>query len=296
MALQAQRIRIAVNRALKRIGVDMRTNNTPHLLKPSKLQVEVALFDDDAETMSTDLDDLDSITLRIKAGNPRTGPTLMQKTVAAADLELALTLEQWEGLAPHHCHALFEFEEAETNLDLGGSADVTYYLVLSVVSISDAANKGAIANGEIIIEESGVDSAPPPDVESPAYLTAEESDARYLLAASNSSLYYVNGDPNGFLAAARPAKAYDALGNQWLKIGSGNDDTGWEQCVGTPGQPTATAAEFVTPGQPALQFVVADPNGLITATRPAECYNQLGQRWLKMTAGASNTGWELSAG
>jgi hypothetical protein len=291
MALRAQRIRIFANRQTKRVRIDVLTDDTPHLLKPSNLQVELALFDDEGETLSTDLDDLDQISLTIKEGNPRTGDILMQKTVAAADLNLPLTLEEWNGGEPDDCHALFEFSAAETNLSLGADKEVTYYLVLSGLSISIPVKELSIANGVIQIEESGVNDDPPPEITEAGFYTKEQSDARYLLATQNTAVYFTDGDPLGFVTAQRPALAYDAAGNLWIKTNSGSNSAGWEQRLGSAAA-TATTYEFVSPGTEQLSFITGNPNGAQTATRPALAYDAAGAIWVKTGAGTTNTGWE----
>lgn len=291
MALRAQRIRIFANRQTKRVRIDVLTDDTPHLLKPSNLQVELALFDDDGETLSTDLDDLNQITLTIKAGNPRIGDTLMQKTVAAADLNPELTLAEWLAGDPDDCHALFEFTAAETNLDLSADQEVNYYLVLSGLSTSAPVKELAFANGLIVIEESGINDDPPPEITTDSYYTKAQADARYLLAPSNAAIYFTNGDPGGFLTAVRPSIAYDAAGNFWFKTNSGSNATGWEQRLGSP-VAAATGAEFINSASERFIFITGDPNGVVTATRPALAYDADGHLWFKTNTGSNNTGWE----
>lgn len=292
MSLRSQRIRIFANRQNKRVRIDVLTEDTPHLLKPSALQVELALFDDDGATLSTDLADLNQITLTIKSGDPRTGAVLMQKTVAAADLNLALTLEQWNAGASDDCHALFEFSAAETNLDLGSDPEVNYYLVLDGLSTSIPVKEIAFANGRILIEESGISEDEPPPSPGNTYYTAAEADARFQLANTIATLYFSDGDPNGVVTATRPAQCYDAAGNLWLKTNAGTNDTGWVQRLGDP---AATATESIAPiaGNPAFNFVTGDPNGVVNAERPAMAYSADGKVWFKINSGFNNTGWEL---
>jgi hypothetical protein len=290
MSLQSQRIRLALDRSRKRVGVDVLTSNTPHLLKPSNLQVELANFMDRGATLDPGIADVDQLTLQIKSGNPRTGAVLMSKTVAQADINAALTLQEWRTNAPDKYHALFEFTAPETNLAISGN-EVTYYLVVSGLSVSLPVKEIAFGNGVIVIEESGISEDPPPDVGGPGYYNTDESDARYLLAADHAALYFVDGDPNGVVTATRPAQAYDAAGNWWLKTNSGTNNTGWEQRLGDAAA-AATTAEFVTPGSPAFLFIAGNPNGVYEAERPAMAYDNLGNTWFKTNAGFNDTGWE----
>jgi hypothetical protein len=208
MALRAQRIRIFANRQTKRVRVDVLTDDTPHLLKPSDLQVEVALFDDDGETLSTDVGDLAELTLTIKAGDPRTGAALMEKTVVTVDLSPALTLENWRAGSPAHRHALFEFTAAETDLDLGGETEVSYYLLLTGIGTDDPATEIAIANGVIRIEESGAAGALAP------------------VTGGSGAL-----DPEG-VVTANPGATYfnTAAETFWVKK-TGVSNTGWRQLI-----------------------------------------------------------------
>jgi hypothetical protein len=207
-----------------------------------------------------------------------------------------LELAEWRAGAAEDCHALFEFTAAETNLDLSDDKEVNYYLVLDGISTSVPVKEIAFANGQIVIEESGISEDEPPDVSEPGFYNKNESDARYLLAAQNASLYFVDGDPTSFVTATRPAQAYDALGNLWLKTNAGTNDTGWEQRLGSPGQPTATAALYVTPGTEGFSFIIGNPNGAVTAQRPAMAYDADGKVWFKTNVGSNNTGWELRIG
>lgn len=291
MPLRAQRIRIFANRQTKRMRIDVLTDAVPHLLKPSDLQVELALFDDEGLTLSTDLADLDQITLTLKAEQDDAAAILMQKTVAAADLNLALTLEEWNAGVPEDCHALFAFTSEETNLDLGSSSEVRYYWVISGLSISLPVKELAIANGPIVIEESGVNDEAPPEITGDGYYTKEQSDARYMLATNNTAVYFTDGDPTGFVTAQRPALAYDAAGNLWFKTNSGSNSAGWEQRLGSTAA-TATTYEFVSPGTEQLSFITGNPNGATTATRPALAYDAAGAFWVKTGSGSTNTGWE----
>jgi hypothetical protein len=207
MALAPQRIRLYANRTSKKIRVDVLTGDTPHLLKPSDLRVEVALFDDDGLTLAGDLADLASLTLTVKENNPRTGAILMSKTVTAFDA--GMTLAEWNAGSVTQQHALFEFSAAETNLDLDGETEVTHYLVLSGVSTA-AGFDVVFANGRIVVEESGVagDPAAPPVI-------------------GNSGVV----NPEGVVVGT-VGQTYFNTANEtfWVKkTGSGN--TGWLQLI-----------------------------------------------------------------
>jgi hypothetical protein len=205
--MRSQRLRIIANRQTKKIRMDVLTEDTPHFLKPSDLQVELALFDDDGETISTDVDDLTSLTLTIKASAERTGPALMEKTVLAAAMDDAVSVENWRlGVEEH---AVFNFSAAETDIDLGGEDVVTHYLLLTGISADEPPKELALANGVVIIEESGSGSE--------------------LLPPSGGAAGA--GNPEGLIAAS-PGYTYFNTTNLtfWVKS-SGTGNTGWTQLI-----------------------------------------------------------------
>lgn len=88
------------------------------------------------------------------------------------------------------------------------------------------------------------------------------------------------GSPEGVVSASPGAGYLDtATGNFYVKQ-TGTGSTGWAII--------ASANE--------LSFVSGDPNGQITATRPAIAYDNAGRFWEKTGAGSTNTGWEQLIG
>lgn len=95
--------------------------------------------------------------------------------------------------------------------------------------------------------------------------------------------YYGSGSPEGVLSAPNGSLYVDSATNDlyWKASGSGN--TGW--ALVSSGGGGATEVYYISSDG-------TDPNGVITATRPAVAYDDSGNFWKKTGSGSSNTGWE----
>jgi hypothetical protein len=116
---------------------------------------------------------------------------------------------------------------------------------------------------------------------------ADEAAGQSVVATSR--IYAVaSGDPNGVVTAARAAILYSDLGALWVKTGAGTSNTGWAAIL-SDGSVGASGAAAV--GVTIYAIASGDPNGVVTATRPAILYSDLGAVWIKTGVGSSNTGW-----
>ena len=75
---------------------------------------------------------------------------------------------------------------------------------------------------------------------------------------------------------------------------------GYFQVTGIPDATTLTllnlrddAATGIGLTEAQVFFGTGDPNGVVTATRPAVFYDDVGAVWLKTGSGTNDTGWEL---
>lgn len=157
MPLSAQRLRLPFN--ADQIGEkpkDILTGNTPRMWRGANLRVEATLFKGkvNAEALQ-DLSNIASLTLEVFAlsnGAP-TGAALMSQTVAAVNLDTGLTLSEWQ--ADNGQHALFEFDDQDTNLNLSGAAKVNFWLVLSALTQDSPAKLITLGATTLTVYEDG---------------------------------------------------------------------------------------------------------------------------------------------
>ncbi|MDB6022617.1 MAG: hypothetical protein JWQ04_2474 [Pedosphaera sp.] len=113
MIISNQRIRLAIDTSQMGTINDVLTGATPQFWNGVDLQFELAIF---YGAVLAAVSNLDSITVDLKAGSPRTGLPLMSKTIASGALNQGLTLDAWNAGAVADCHALLVFANGETNL------------------------------------------------------------------------------------------------------------------------------------------------------------------------------------
>jgi hypothetical protein len=92
--------------------------------------------------------------------------------------------------------------------------------------------------------------------------------------------YYGVGSPEGVVAASPAATYIDTATGDFYAKQTGTGPNGWILVTGGGG------------GTPMVFFGTGDPNGVVTATRPAVFYTALGAYWIKTGVGTNNTGWE----
>lgn len=160
---------------------DVVGDETPRFWRAGALRIEWAAFDGAG---LLDLSNVTSVTLRVRGGQSATDH-LMERTLAASDLDTGATLAQWE--AGSHQHGVFEFDETETNLDVfGGQTQRELWLI--VTALLGDGRRVVIGAGYIEIHASNwevaeeVPLADPPSVS----LTAAEADARFLAISGNT--------------------------------------------------------------------------------------------------------------
>lgn len=91
--------------------------------------------------------------------------------------------------------------------------------------------------------------------------------------------YYGVGNPNGVITAGPGSTYVDTSTGDFYVKQTGTDNNGWTLVTGGGG------------GTVSVYFGTGDPNGVVTATRPAAFYTANGDWWIKTTAGTTNTGW-----
>ncbi len=184
MIISNQRIRLAIDTSQMGTINDVLTGATPQFWNGVDLQFELAIF---YGAILAAVSNLDSVTVDLKAGDPRTGLPLMSATLASGSLNQSLTLPAWQGGAAADCHALVTFTNAETNLNLGTDTE-TFWLVISALTNDSPAHKIVLGATPLNVVEGGEGVEPPASVVSPNYYTAAQSDARYLLAVDLTTI------------------------------------------------------------------------------------------------------------
>lgn len=205
MIISNQRIRLAIDTSQMGAINDVLTGATPQFWNGVDLQFELALFYG-ASLLA--VSNLDSITVELKASDPRTGLPLMSKTIASSALNQSLTLNAWNGGAPGDCHALVVFTNNETNLNLDADSQ-SFWLVVSAITSDTPAHKIVLGATPLTVVEGGEGVTPPASVVTPLYYTAAQSDARYTLSVDltgiNSQLATLNTEMTSVTATSNAA-------------------------------------------------------------------------------------------
>jgi len=124
-----------------------------------------------------DLDDYEEFDLRGPAPNVE---PIREKTIAAEDLNAALTLTEWDSLAADKAHAIITLDAAETNLAPGDR-----WLTLAVTTNDAPAQTRTIAAGRLRIFGGGRSQGQPPETPAVQYYSAAQSDNRFARQSEN---------------------------------------------------------------------------------------------------------------
>ncbi|WP_309400569.1 hypothetical protein [Cerasicoccus maritimus] len=169
------------------------SDSTPQIARGMDLQFEGGAFHGDT---LLDVSVYSSITLEVKL--PRAGryapdeadAPLLKLVVANADLNAALTSEEWDAGAEDDAHVVFAFTGAQTKNVSAGNR----WLAIYATTNDDPGRTVPLAAGLVTFAEEGVPSvgdAPEPAVE---YYDKETSDARYVQKApADANLRVKNG-------------------------------------------------------------------------------------------------------
>lgn len=182
--LSRRRIRLAMDAAkdTSTRAVDLNTNATPTLWKGNDVQFEIGIFFDDA--LVTDLTNLASLTLKVKASGAMTGDALMTKTVSSFS---ALTAETWDDDTAQH--ALVTFASSETNIAAGN-----YKLCVYVLTNDDPAREITLGVTDFAIAEDGSNGEADSQASAGQAYTKEDADARYVQKhADQAWMQFANG-------------------------------------------------------------------------------------------------------
>lgn len=143
------------------------------------------------------------------------GDALFDVTVPVAEINTALTYEEWSAGTGQHLS--IELDDTLTNQDLAGKAELPIYIAWQV----NLTGKPPVYFGKTstTIFEEGIGSSGVPVVGDPLYLTAAQARAEFAPVAAISRVAV----PAGFISAGVPGQyAIDAAnGRRWDYLGDG---------------------------------------------------------------------------
>lgn len=175
--LARRRIRLQVDAAkdnsLDNQVLDVYTQASPTLPRGNDVQFEIGIFHDD---VLQSVANLDSLTLNVVADDDRDGTPVMTKTLSAGELDDTLAAGTWSDGTKQH--ALLAFTAQETNLDMSGANEATYWLAIGVVTTDGSII--TIGWSKLVVWEDGINADGPAPTLEPIYYTADQCDARFL--------------------------------------------------------------------------------------------------------------------
>lgn len=188
MQTNGKRIRMEIDKTKDNIVQDVNTSSNPHIWRGTDVVIDVAVFFGDPKLPATvllDMANIASITLDVMPTS-RNGTLIMTKTVAAAQINTALTADAWDANTSQH--ASFVFAATETAPVLTGPLFTDYHLVVSCITNGGA--KDTLGISVLRIEEDGSGNETTPEIGDPTYYTAAQTDAAILAIKHNTILLY----------------------------------------------------------------------------------------------------------
>lgn len=152
--------------------LDVSTNSTIEGVRGNATKFQTGVFDSAGGVM--DLSLVDSLNLKVRVSQEKDSTILLDKTLAAEDLDLTLDAESWTDGTKQH--AEFTCSNAEMNIDLGGTKK-TYWMVMT--TILTGGEEVTIAAGNFVMNEDNNAAADPPPENPGTLITLEQADARY---------------------------------------------------------------------------------------------------------------------
>jgi len=175
LARRRIRLKIDAAQATSEQFKDVNTSKTPELWKGNDVQFEIGMFFNDA--LITDISNIASLTVKVKATTDKTGDALMTKTITSLS---TITAENWTDGAAQH--ALVEFASADTNIPEG-----TYWMVVYVLTNDAIAREITLGCAAFKISEDGSNGRADSQASAGQAYTKEDSDARFVQAHANEA-------------------------------------------------------------------------------------------------------------
>lgn len=169
-----ERIRLTADAASQDGMLDAITGRTPSIWRGTDLAVEFAAVYGDAGLI--DISRFASLTLEVRDATTRTATILATKTIASAEFNPGLTLDQWEGGVSQH--GVFSFTKDETRFDLGSALEKDFWLVISGIT-NDTPTRAVTLGATTlrVVEDGAGETSSSPLPGDPLYLTAEQTRA-----------------------------------------------------------------------------------------------------------------------
>ena len=169
-----ERIRLAIDVRSEDASIeDALTGNSPAMWRGTDLALEAGFFYD-GELI--DIGAFASITCEIRDQATRTSLVLATKTLSGAELNAAMTVDQWQ--AGTHQHALFTWVSEDTRWDLQGGLSRAYWLVIHGITTDSPPRRVTLGATTLTVREDGAgEPANSPTPGDPTYLTAAQTQA-----------------------------------------------------------------------------------------------------------------------
>jgi hypothetical protein len=177
--LTRKRIRLQVFADQDSAIKDYLTGATPVLWRGNDVQIELGIFFG-AEVV--DVTNIASVT--VEAKESQTSPTSPVISKLVDDLNAALTLATWQDGTG--AHAVIPLTATETNIDLDGAAEKSFWLTVSAITTDAYAI--TLGTSYLQIREDNAGTAGTPPTNDPTYLTAAETTALVASKAEQSEV------------------------------------------------------------------------------------------------------------
>lgn len=148
--LQPTRLRFACNSRSHSLVTDKLTSNAAIIWRGVPVDVEFALFVD--TTIVDDKTNLSAVYFEIHA-TPRSSAPLIQKTIAAADLDMTISEANWNDGSKEH--GTFALAHADTQVDFANATDEKRTLFWVIHALTTDGKYITCGCGQITVEEDG---------------------------------------------------------------------------------------------------------------------------------------------
>lgn len=211
---------------------DAFTSQTLESVRGNATRFEFGFFD--VLGTALDLSEVQSLNLKLQPSQTVDSP-LADKTITV--LDLTLDAATWDDGSKEH--AVFQFSNAEMNIDPQGERR-TLWLVITAITIGG--DEVTLTGGAFFLHEDNNGSLATPPENPGAYLTVEQGDARYYAGSIIRTL--AEGPPENAVATGNfsfpgmtaPAHANEMLIRVGLTDEWTNDGIAFSEWVGNPAQ------------------------------------------------------------